>query len=128
MKDQIELQEKILNALQTKGLPAVMAELERIQASADQPWKKSLVKLALDTVATKGPSGFEALKYLIVMVANNQAPDLSALTLGEASDLLAVMQRQEAEEKENVKDFLNSLLQSLLKVAEILAITLIKEI
>lgn len=126
MTSQFEID--LLKILQEKSLPAIKAELERIEASADEGWKSALVDVALNMVETKGIAGFDAIRNLIAVIREGKAPDLSGLTLAEASEVLAILQREEADAKNSVTEFLNSLLASLVKVAEILVVTLIKEV
>lgn len=121
------LSTKILQALESQGIPSVVSELNDLEAKADTDWKKSLLRLAIDLMATQGVSGINTLRTLASNIDSDE-PDLSLLSFGEASDILALLQRQEADNRKHLKEFLNSLLTTLLRVTEILVTTLAKEI
>lgn len=121
-------QQQILSSLQDQGFPAIIEELTKLRASADTPWKSSLLQVALDLVATNGADGISSVRAMIQQVLSQKVPDLSGLSLREASDLLAILEREEADTRNEVKAFLNSLLNALIKITGILVITLFKEI
>lgn len=123
-----KLGDQILTALQTEGLPAALRELETLRQAADAPWKVSFLGVATDLIATRGPEGFAILKNLARTLHDGGVPDLNELSLREASEILAILQRQEADAKKEVQKFLNVLLESLVKVATILVAIVIKEI
>lgn len=126
MTPQFELD--LLKVLQERSIPAIKTELEKIEASADAHWKVALVDVALRMVETKGIAGFDSIRNLIALIGEGKAPDLSELSLSEASEVLAILQREEADARNSVTEFLNSLLASLVKVAEILVVALIQEV
>lgn len=126
--DTATLTTKVVTALGDKALPIVLDELAHLGTLADTPWKKSLVTTAKDLVAAHGPQGLAILEGLATTLRSGGAPDLSDLPLATASEVLAVLQRQEADHKKEVQDFLNSLLDSLVKIVAILATTLFKEL
>jgi hypothetical protein len=122
------LSQQVLDSLKNKGLPEVVGELQRLESEANEPWKQALVKFALDTVSTQGPSGLDLLKSYLSTLAKGETPDFSTLSMRDASEVLAVLQRQEANARGEVERFLNSVLGSLLKITTILVTTLFKEI
>jgi len=110
------------------ALPALTGELSSLGEKADTPWKQSLLGVATSLVTQHGPHGVEALKNLTQSIVDGTPPDMSKLTLREASESLAILQQLEADDKKAAAAFLSSVLESLSKVAAILLTSLLKAI
>jgi hypothetical protein len=110
------------------ALPALTGELQELGTKADTEWKQSLLGVATTLVTKHGPSGIDALKNLTNSIINGTTPDMSKLTLREASEVLAILQRLEAEDRKAASAFLSTVLESLSKVAAILLTSLLKAI
>lgn len=118
----------LANVLLQDALPALTGELSSLGSKADTPWKQSLLGVATSLVTQHGPNGVEALKNLTHSVVDGTTPDMSKLSLREASDALALLQQLEADDRKAAAAFLASVLESLSKVAAILLTSLLKAI
>lgn len=83
-----------------EGLDKLEAELDRLEAEADEPWKKVTLAVIGDLVEKHGLQGLELARELILDISEDRkVPDLSDLSLATASDVLAELQKAEAAEK-----------------------------
>jgi hypothetical protein len=94
-------------------LDVVTKKIEELGVTVDEPWKKALVEAGVNIIEKNGPGGLSLLSGLAQNLFNGKAPDLTGLSLRASSDILALMQRKEADEQKEVEDFLNGLLKTL---------------
>ena len=116
------------HAAKKDGVPAILGALSSLDAEAKEPWQKSLLKLSVSLVGEYGPGGVDIFQGLVRQMLNGKSPDLSGLKVSEASDLLAVMQRQEADTKNQIELYTKLILETLGKALLELVSVIFKEI
>jgi len=114
--------------LKTQGVPAITSTLENLSSEASEDWQKSLLKLGVSLVSEHGPDGLNLLEDLVSKLQNGQTVDLSKLSMQEASDLLAVMQRKEADMRNKVALYTQVIIEAIGKALATLVSILFKEI
>ena len=83
-----------------EGLDKLEEELERLESEADEPWKRVTLAVIGDLVEKHGLKGLDIARDLILDVSEDRkVPDLSDLSIATASDVLAELQKAEAEQK-----------------------------
>ena len=115
-------------AAKKDGVPAVLNALSSLDAKAKEPWQKSLLKLSVSLVGEYGPGGIDIFQGLVRQMLDGKSPDLSGLKVSEASDLLAVMQRREADTKNQIELYTKLILETLGKALLELVSVVFKEI
>jgi len=108
---------KMAPDLGDKGVDALAGELDRQAKKADAPWKKALLDLTADSVATHGPEGLRLASKAVedLFAGKRGGTKISDLTddLETASDLLGALQNAEADRKKAARNFLKALGQTL---------------
>lgn len=120
--------EEVLNLLRTDGIPAVAQTLSRLSDEAEEGWQKSLLKLGVALVSEHGAEGLSLLETMVDRLQKGEDVDLSKLSMEEASDLLAIMQKREAETKNRVALYTTIILEEIGKALALLISILFKEI
>jgi len=120
--------EAVLELLKTQGIPAVTSALGDLSKSATEEWQKSLLKLGVALVSDHGPDGLNLLEDMVSRLQSGKTVDLSKLTLEEASSLLAVMQRKEADTKNQVALYTQIVIETIGKGLSILISVLFQSI
>lgn len=120
--------EEVLNLLRTDGIPAVAQTLSRLSDEAEEGWQKSLLKLGVALVSEHGVEGLSLLETMVDRLRKGEDVDLSKLSMEEASDLLAIMQKREAETKNRVALYTTIILEEIGKALALLISILFKEI
>lgn len=120
--------EALLDLVKTQGVPAVQASLEQLSSEAKEEWQKTLLKLGVHLVSEMGADGLNLLEDTVSQMMNGKPVDLSALTMQEASDILAAMQRKEADHKNQVTLYTQLIIETLGKAITTLVSVLFKEI
>ena len=110
------------------GVTAVVGALSSLHAEAKEPWQKSLLKLSVSLVGEHGPGGIDILQKLVTRMLNGEAVNLTGLKVSEASDLLAAMQRREADTKNQIELYTKLILETLGKALLELVSVIFKEI
>ena len=87
-----ELINKLLPVLGQMGVDELTAQLEQLVAEAKEPWKKSVLTMVADAVATYGPEGLDMAIKLINDLMDGKSVDLDFTDLEVSSDILAKMQ------------------------------------
>ncbi len=96
------------------GVDALANELAELAKTADEPWQRGVLALISDAVAKNGPSGIDlAIDAIKKALDGDEAPDIDWADLETASDILALMQNKEADEKSAVMDFMSQMSNSL---------------
>jgi len=116
----------LIDLLKTQGIPAITTSLGKLSADSNEPWQKALLKLGVNLVSKHGPEGLDLLEAVVAQLQSGKSIDLSALSLQEASDLLAVMQRREAETRNQVALYTQMVVEALGKVLGTLVSILFK--
>lgn len=106
----------VVKDLGTPLLEIVKGQIQLLGGSVDEPWKKALVDAGVNIIEKNGAGGLSILSNLANDLFSGKAPDLTGLSLKASSDILALMQRKEADEQAEVKVFLDLLLKSLMEV------------
>lgn len=124
--------DKIISSLgevaKKDGVTAVVGALNSLDAEAKEPWQKSLLKLSVSLVGELGPGGIDVFQGLVKQMLDGKSPDLSGLKVSEASDLLAAMQRREADTKNQIRLYVKLILETLGKALQDLVSAIFKEI
>jgi hypothetical protein len=118
----------LMGLLKTQGVPAVTASLENLSNEATEDWQKALLKIGVHLIAENGPDGLNLLEDTVSRLLDNKPVNLSALTMQEASDILAIMQRREADHKNQVTLYTQMILETLGKALSTLVSVIFKEI
>lgn len=120
--------EALLNLLKTQGIPAVTSSLEKLSREATEDWQKSLLKIGVSLVSEHGADGLNLLEDTVSQMVNGKSPNLSGLSMQEASDILAVMQRREADHRNQVTLYTQMIIETIGKALSTLVSILFKEI
>lgn len=120
--------EAVFALLKTQGVPAITSSLESLSSSATEGWQKSLLKLGVSLVADHGQEGLSILEDSVQKLQNGKTVDLSKLSMEEASDLLAVMQRREADTRNRIALYTQVVVETIGKALATLVSILFKEI
>lgn len=124
--------DKIISSLgevaKKDGVTAVVGALNSLDAEAKEPWQKSLLKLSVSLVGELGPGGIDVFQGLVKQMLDGKSPDLSGLKVSEASDLLAAMQRREADTKNQIRLYVKLILETLGKALQDLVSAIFKEV
>ena len=113
MSDFDHLIDKLGDAAKKDGVTAIVGALNSLDGEAKEPWQKSLLKLSVSLVGEYGPEGISIFQGTVRQMLNGKSPDLSPLKVSEASDLLAAMQRREADHKNQVELYTKLILETL---------------
>lgn len=116
------------HAAKKDGVTAIVGALSSLNTEAKEPWQKSLLKLSVGLVGDYGPGGIDIFQKLVQRMLDGEAADLSGLKVSEASDLLAVMQRREADTKNQIELYTKLILETLGKALLELVSVIFKEI
>jgi hypothetical protein len=96
------------------GVDALVAELESLSKSADEPWQRAVLGLLGNAVEKNGPAGLElAADAIKKALDGDEIPEVDWSDLEAASDLLAILENKEADEKTALEDFMGQASNSL---------------
>lgn len=99
--------DSLLPTLGEAGVLLLKEKVDDLVAEAKEPWKKAVLALVSNAVATYGPQGIEvARKYIHDLLGGGQPPVIDWLDLETASDILAQMQNAEADRLSSSNEFL----------------------
>jgi len=118
----------LFDLLKKEGIPAVTDSLDKLAGEATEGWQKMLLKLGTQLVSKHGPDGLHLLEDYVSRMMAGKPVDLTGLTMREASDLLAVMQRKEADTKNQVLLWTNLIIEEIGKGLALLVSVLFKEL
>lgn len=98
------------------GLDELVSLLDREARSADEPWKRTLLDLLVDTMRQHGPEGLKIAQSAVEKMLDGEVRDIRKITknLLLASNLLAQLQNAEADRKERVRKWLKALVSTLM--------------
>lgn len=99
--------------LSDEAVAYLVAELERFEAQADSAWKHVILSIVKDLLRKHGVKGVKMAVELIRDVAQDKAPDLSDLSLRNASDVVAKLQKAEADRKSSFSEYMGILAEFL---------------
>jgi hypothetical protein len=118
----------LLDLIKTQGLPAVTHSLEKLTREAKEDWQKSLLKVGVTLISEHGVDGLNLLENTVSQMLNGKTVNLSGLTMQEASDILAIMQRREADHRNQVTLYTQQIIETMGKALATLISVLFKEI
>ncbi len=100
-----DLLRELIPKLGGRSLAAADGALRELQAEADEPWKKAIIKTFADALEKNGPDGLKKAEEAVGALIGGREVDLDFVSLRTASDLLAVMQNLEARQKSKARNF-----------------------
>ena len=110
----------IQDLVEILGQPVVdrlMDNLRDIANDKDEAWKRTILSVIAEMTAEHGISGIQlGIDLIERVIGGRETPDLSGLSLRAQSDLLAQLQRAEADRKEKAGAFMHKIGESLGKV------------
>lgn len=119
----------IVTPIVTQGGGAALQLLEdklkELANGITTPWQKAIVTATEELLAQNGANGLQNIADIVQTILSGKAPDITSLSLRSASEILAEMQRVEADHKKDVQAFMNTLMSSLGTVmAQVLTVVL----
>lgn len=120
--------EALLKLLKTKGLPAVTSAMEKLSGEATEEWQKSLLKIGVGLVSEHGLDGLLILESTVNQMLNGKPVNLKGLTMTEASNILAVMQRNEADHRNQVAAYVKVIVQVITEAVKVVVVTMFGEL
>ena len=101
-----------------QGVTELASVLDREAKMADEPWKRTLLDLLADAARRHGPEGFKMAQSAVERLLDGDAQDLRKVTknLLIASNLLAQLQRAEADRKDRARQWLRAVAETLGKI------------
>src|SRR5690348_14690119 len=105
----------LATSLGDAGLDELVSLLDKEARSADEPWKRTLLDLLVDTMREHGPEGLKIAQGAVERMLDGEMRDIRKITknLLLASNLLAQLQNAEADRKERVRKWLKALVSTL---------------
>lgn len=107
----------IQNLIGILGQPVVdrlMNDLRDIADEKDEAWKATILRVIADMTAEHGIAGVQlGIDLIKDVMGGAEDPDLSGLSLRAQSDLLAQLQRAEADRKKKASAFMSRIGESL---------------
>jgi hypothetical protein len=89
------------------GVDTLVGELTNLSKTADEPWQRGVLALISDAVAKNGPAGIDlAVQAIKDALSGDRVPEIDWADLETASDVLALMENKEADEKSAINDFM----------------------
>jgi hypothetical protein len=97
-----------------EGVARLVSLLDSEARKADEPWKRTLLDLLVDTLRAHGAEGLKLTQGAVERVLDGDVKDLRKVTknLLLASNLLAQLQNAEADRKERVRKWLHALVST----------------
>jgi hypothetical protein len=97
------------------GVDKLAAVLDDQAAKADEPWKRTVLDLLADGARRHGPEGFKMAQDAVERLLDGKDPDIRKVTknLLIASNLVAQLQKAEAERKERARKWLRAVGETL---------------
>jgi len=98
-----------------EGVEKLSSFLDDEAAKADEPWKRTLLDLLADGARRHGPEGFQMAQEAAERLLDGDDTDIRKVTknLLIASNMVAQLQRAEAERKERARKWLKAVGQTL---------------
>lgn len=118
----------VLDLLRNQGVPAVTTSLEKLSDEATEEWQKILLRLGVSLVSEHGVSGLDILGSMVSGLQEGKNVDLSMLSMQDASNLLAIMQRREADTRNKIALFTQVIIEAVGQALSTLVSILFKEI
>lgn len=91
------------------GQPAadlLSAKLRELIGDGSPSWQKTVLALVADAIERHGVQGIDIALREIEAILDNKTPQIDWANLMVASDLVATLQKMEADEKSAVRDYL----------------------
>lgn len=94
-----------------EGVDKIADVLDKEAAKADEPWKNTLLDLLADGARRHGPEGFKMAQDAVERMLDGEKTDLRKVTknLLIASNIVAQLQKAEAERKERARKWLRAI-------------------
>lgn len=114
----VDLIQNLIGVLGQPAVDSLAGDISDMADRNDEPWKEAILRTLADMTSSHGIAGVQMGIDLIEGMINNsdEIPDLSELSLRAQSDLLAELQRAEADRKQAASVFLKKVGESLGKV------------
>jgi len=106
MSDFADALRGLKDRLGDEGIESASAELDKLANKADSPWQASMVKMLADGVRKHGDEGLDLVVDQVDKMLAGKTHDFSFTDLRTASDVVAKLQRAEAERKTKVRTFM----------------------
>lgn len=105
----------LASKLGEQGVDKIAAVLDGEAAKADEPWKRTVLDLLADGARRHGPEGFKMAQDAVERLLDGEETDIRKVTknLLIASNLVAQLQKAEAERKERARKWLRAVGQTL---------------
>lgn len=87
------------------GVDLLSDHLKDVAGGLDEPWKKTILGLVTNALDEFGPEGLEIVRKELTKLAEGKEIQLDWADLEVASDMLALLQNAEADEKNAARDF-----------------------
>lgn len=88
------------------GVTAAAGQLDKLANKTDSPWQSSLVKMMADGVRKHGDQGLDMVMEQIDNLLKGKTHDFAFTDLRTASDVVAKLQRAEADRQTKVRTFM----------------------
>jgi len=105
--DFLKLIEQLVPIIGQKAADALAAEIKGLISDESPAWQKTILALVADAVEKHGVLGIQIAIKEIEKLLEGETPDIDWANLLVASDIVAMLQKAEAERKSEVRDFLS---------------------
>ena len=113
---------KIKEQLGASAVDQLTEVFEKESREADEPWKKTMLSLLAESAQRHGPEGFDIAQRAVErFLSSGDIQDIRKVSknLMTASNLLAQIQNQEADDKEKIRAWLRGMLGVVGKILKV---------
>lgn len=104
--DIVKFIEQLVPVIGQKAADALAKQIKDLISDESPQWQKTILSLVADAVEKYGVAGIEIALRQVEKLLDNEVPEIDWANLMVASDLVASLQKMEAEDKSAVRDFL----------------------
>jgi len=104
--DFIKLIEQLVPIIGQRAADALAAEIKGLISDESPAWQKTILALVADAIEKHGVLGIQIAIKEIEKLLEGETPEIDWANLLVASDIVAMLQKAEAEKKTAVRDFL----------------------
>jgi hypothetical protein len=104
--DIVKFIEQLVPIIGQQAADAIAKQIKELISDESPQWQKTILALIADAVEKFGVKGIEIALDQIEKLLDDKVPEIDWANLMVASDLVATLQKLEADEKSNVRDFL----------------------
>lgn len=105
--DFIKLIEQLVPIIGQKAADALADQIKGLISDESPAWQKTVLALVADAVEKHGVLGIQIALQEIEKLLEGETPDIDFANLLVASDIVAMLEKAEAEKKTEVRDFLS---------------------